>query len=59
MKLHSPPAPATNPRMVAFLQEHQEDMHRISPPESVHALAVEQLRRPDVGFRTAWAPQEV
>ncbi|GAB2472686.1 GNAT family N-acetyltransferase [Comamonas humi] len=58
MKLHFTLDPATDPRVVAFLQEHLDDMHRISPPESVHALDVEQLRRPGIRFWTAWAPQQ-
>lgn len=44
-----------DPRVIAFLQAHLDDMYRISPPESVHALDVEQLRQPDIRFWTAWA----
>lgn len=36
----------------ALLEEHLADMRRISPPESVHALDVEGLRRACVGFWT-------
>lgn len=46
---------AHDPRVTAFLQAHLDDMYRISPPESVHALDVEQLRQPDIRFWTAWA----
>ena len=46
--------PATDARVVAFLQEHLDDMYRISPPESVHALDVTQLRQPGIRFWTAW-----
>lgn len=46
---------AHDPRVIAFLQAHLDDMYRISPPESVHALDVEQLRQPDIRFWTAWA----
>lgn len=58
MKLHFTLDPATDPRVLAFLQEHLDDMHRISPPESVHALDASQLRRPDIRFWTGWAQHE-
>jgi putative acetyltransferase len=29
-------------------------MHQLSPPESVHALDLEHLRRPDITFWCAW-----
>lgn len=57
MELHLTLDPATDPRVVAFLQDHLQDMHRVSPPESVHALDVEQLRQPSIRFWTAWTPQ--
>ncbi|MEG0053702.1 MAG: GNAT family N-acetyltransferase [Comamonas sp.] len=47
--------PASDPRVLALLQAHLDDMYRISPPESVHALDVEQLRQPDIRFWTAWS----
>jgi len=37
-----------------LLQEHLEDMHRYSPKQSVHALNLEQLRKPEVTFWSAW-----
>lgn len=46
-----------DPRIAAFLQEHLEDMHRISPPESVHALDLDGLRRPEIRFWSAWLGQ--
>lgn len=46
--------PATDPRVIAFLQEHLEDMYRVSPPESVHALDVAALCQPDIRFWTTW-----
>ncbi|MEG0538910.1 MAG: GNAT family N-acetyltransferase [Comamonas sp.] len=46
---------ARDPRVVAFLSAHLEDMHRVSPPESVHALDTEQLRLPGIRFWMAWA----
>src|SRR5947209_3959205 len=29
-------------------------MHELSPPESVHALDLDELRRPDIAFWTIW-----
>ncbi|MBK1713238.1 GNAT family N-acetyltransferase [Rubrivivax gelatinosus] len=34
----------------ALLEEHLRDMHALSPPESVHALDVGRLQRPDITF---------
>jgi putative acetyltransferase len=34
--------------------EHLSGMHRNSPPGHVHALALENLRAPNVSFWTAW-----
>ena len=42
------------PEIVALLQEHLRDMHRVSPPESVHALDLESLRQPEITFWTIW-----
>ena len=39
--------------VLALLQEHLDEMHATSPPESVHALDVERLRAPDITFVTA------
>ena len=43
--------PAT-PDVAALLREHLEDMRSNSPPESVHALDLEALRRPGISFST-------
>jgi putative acetyltransferase len=37
-----------------LLAEHVREMYALSPPESVHALDAQALRRPDVTFWTAW-----
>lgn len=44
----------SDPRIAAFLEEHLRDMRRVSPPESVHALDLDQLRRPGIRFWTMW-----
>ena len=42
------------PEVQALLAAHVADMHRISPPGSVHVLDVEGLRKPEVSFYTLW-----
>ena len=44
----------THPAVIALLREHLACMHRISPPESVHALDLDALRGPDMRFWTLW-----
>ena len=44
----------TDSRIAALLEEHLADMRRISPPESVHALDLERLRKPEIKFWSAW-----
>jgi putative acetyltransferase len=44
----------TGDQIGALLRLHLDEMHRWSPPESVHAMPVERLRRPDVTFYAAW-----
>ncbi|MFW6775882.1 GNAT family N-acetyltransferase [Nocardioides sp. CPCC 205120] len=55
---HAPPVIAAEPDVaapdvVALLRGHLEEMHAVSPPESVHALDLDALRRPEVTFLTA------
>jgi putative acetyltransferase len=38
-----------------LLEEHLRSMYELSPPESVHALDLEELRQPDVTFWTIWS----
>ncbi|MDQ3917109.1 MAG: GNAT family N-acetyltransferase [Acidobacteriota bacterium] len=42
------------PEIRALLEEHLRNMHEISPPESVHALDLESLRKPHITFWTVW-----
>ena len=44
----------TRPEVHALLDEHLQNMYRLSPPESVHALDLDKLRGPDITFWTAW-----
>jgi putative acetyltransferase len=43
------------PDVYALLEEHLRNMHELSPPESVHALDVSRLKRPDITF---WSVRE-
>lgn len=40
--------------ILALLQEHLDDMYATSPPESVHALDVSELREPHITFWSIW-----
>lgn len=42
------------PEIKALLQEHLDSMHLYSPPESIHALDLDALRKPEITFWTAW-----
>ena len=44
----------TRPEIHALLDEHLRSMYALSPPESVHALDLASLRRPEITFWTAW-----
>lgn len=39
----------------ALLAEHLDSMHQLSPPESVHALDIAGLLKPDITFWTVWS----
>ena len=47
------------PEIRALLEEHLRSMHSLSPPESVHALDLAALRRPDIRFWTVWSGAEL
>jgi len=47
------------PEIAALLQEHLDDMALHSPPESIHALDLEKLRRPEITFWTLWQDGEL
>lgn len=47
------------PEIRALLEEHLRSMHLHSPPESVHALPIEELRSPEITFWTAWEHGEL
>ncbi|WP_104403369.1 GNAT family N-acetyltransferase [Vibrio penaeicida] len=45
--------------IVALLNEHLDDMYATSPPESVHALDLNALQKPDITFWSAWDKGEL
>lgn len=47
------------PEIAALLQEHLDEMAQYSPPESIHALDLERLRRPEITFWTVWQSGEL
>src|SRR5947209_15141946 len=49
----------TGPRIAEFLREHLENMAQNSPPESMHALNLEELRKPDITFWSVWSHSEL
>ena len=42
------------PEIAELLRLHLDNAARLSPPESVHALDLDALRRPDITVWTAW-----
>jgi putative acetyltransferase len=44
----------TGADIAELLREHLANMAENSPPESVHALPIEELRKPDITFWSAW-----
>jgi len=49
----------SGPEIRTLLEEHLQNMVELSPPESVHALAIDELRQPDITFWTAWSGTEL
>jgi putative acetyltransferase len=49
----------TDPRIAELLEDHLRDMRSVSPPESVHALDLERLKRPEIRFWSVWSGGEL
>ncbi|MGL6162571.1 GNAT family N-acetyltransferase [Microbulbifer sp.] len=49
----------SGPEVAELLSEHLRGMARHSPPESIHALDLEALRRPEITFWSAWDGAEL
>ncbi len=53
------PDDLTDSAVIDLLREHLRDVAQHSPPESIHALDVEALRRPGISFWAAWQDGEL
>ena len=42
-----------------LLREHIENMAQNSPPESMHALSLDELRKPEITFWSVWNDREL
>jgi len=49
----------SGPEIGALLEEHMLNMRGISPPESIHALDLTELRRPEITFWAVWSGPEL
>ncbi|MBB6669523.1 GNAT family N-acetyltransferase [Cohnella nanjingensis] len=49
----------TGPEVIGLLEEHLRSMFEHSPPESVHALDLTGLKKPEVTFWSAWEDGEL
>jgi putative acetyltransferase len=49
----------SSPAVHALLEEHLRSMYETSPPESVHALDLTELRRPEITFWAVWEGEEL
>ena len=47
------------PEIAALLAEHLSHMRSLGPPESTHALPLQELRSPDVTFWSVWQGTEL
>lgn len=45
--------------VIALLQEHHSEMHKYSPPESIHALDMSGMKDPSITFWSAWSGNEL
>ncbi|RNB87487.1 GNAT family N-acetyltransferase [Brevibacillus fluminis] len=49
----------TGPEIAALIGEHLQNMAQHSPPESIHALNLDRLRKPEITFWSAWEEGEL
>ena len=49
----------TGSEVAALLREHLESMAQHSPTESIHALDIDELRKPDITFWSVWDNSEL
>jgi len=53
------PDDLTGSEIAALIGEHLQEMALQSPPESVHALNLEGLKKPDITFWSAWEQEKL
>jgi len=44
----------SRPQVHDLLREHLDEMHTLTPIDSIHALGLEKLRAPEITFWTVW-----
>lgn len=49
----------TGPEVAELVMEHHLNMRQISPPESIHALDLGKLKKPEITFWSAWEGNEL
>jgi putative acetyltransferase len=49
----------SGPEIRTLLEEHLNSMYSLSPPESVHALDLDALLKPEISFWTVWSGTEL
>jgi putative acetyltransferase len=49
----------TGPEIAALIGEHLHSMTLHSPPESIHALDLDRLKKPGITFWSAWEQEEL
>lgn len=49
----------TGTKITRLIGDHLQNMGEKSPPESIHALNLEQLKSPDITFWSAWEGEEL
>jgi putative acetyltransferase len=49
----------SGPEIIGLLHEHLQSVALHSPPESVHALDLDALRKPDITFWSVWQDSEL
>jgi len=54
MSMEIRPGGFDRPEVSQLLREHVRTLAQYSPPESVHALDLESLRRPEIAFWSVW-----
>lgn len=49
----------TGSEVVSLIGEHLQGMTLHSPPESIHAIGLDELKKPEITFWTAWEGEQL